>query len=260
MGKRQNNQQPKNVAAHATADKGKRGGKKPQNPEKASAAVPAGPVPIRKVPSLRGKNKLELYAAGGMARAPSPGLLPPPPAKWTKAAMAAATSSEPMAPPPPPEQLTAPPVLQRESSVVAELQGNLLYLTLSPLYPELAGKIVGMLLELGPEDMTEILGNAARREAAVKEALEVLRAAGDERALALAAPSIGAAATSRGSVGGLCVDIGAAQAAQAASDVSSGLTPSLTGLSMMRMSPRVSGNPYQTMTLLSRGSSFGAPA
>jgi hypothetical protein len=120
--------------------------------------------------------------------------------------------------PPPPA-----PVLRREASVVAELQGNLLYLTLSPRFPDLAGKITGMLLELGADDVKEILGDEKRREEAVQEALMVLREAGDERALRAAQPAPAA----------LSVDVGAAHEAQAVAErtgTSSGLTPAVAGL------------------------------
>ena len=253
MGKRQ--QGAKNVAAAAAADKNKtsRKGKgrpdKPPNPDSSGGGV-SGPVPVRKVPSWRGNNQLALYAAGAFNKAPSPGVLPQPPSAWMRASKRDSGAS--LMPPPP--VLQAPPMLRRESSVQAELQGNLLYLTLSPQYPELAGKITGMLLELGPDEVKVILGDEARRAAAVREALEVLREAGDERALRAAAPP-SAAAAPRAPGGALSVDIGAAQAAQAAeAGISSGLTPSVAGL--MRMSPRVSSNPFLTANLL-RGSSAG---
>ena len=168
-----------------------------------------------------------------------------------QAAVAVATA------PPAPSQAAAamappPPVLRRESSVVSELQGNLLYSLLSPEYPDLAGKLTGMLLELGPDGMREILGSEERRKAAVHEGLEVLRDAGDERAIAALEQLAtgGRTAATRAPPGPLSVDIGAAHAAQAAFDGpgSSGLTPALSGL--MRMSPRVTSNPFQTANLL----------
>ena len=64
-------------------------------------------------------------------------------------------------------------------------QGNLLYLTLSPRFPDLAGKLVGMLLELGAEEVKEVLANEVKREELVQEALQLLRDAGDARALAV---------------------------------------------------------------------------
>ena len=74
-------------------------------------------------------------------------------------------------------------------------------------------------------------------------ALLPLREAGDERAVrALKQPAAQPQAPP-----GLMVDIGAAHAAQAA-DGSTGLTPSVTGL--MRMSPRVSSNPFLSANLL----------
>ena len=90
MGKRQPNNAvvgtAQNIGANAAADKKKKGkAKKPVNPDSAGGGV-QGPVPVRKVPSFRGKNQLGLYAAGGMARAPSPGRLPPPPISWTPTA------------------------------------------------------------------------------------------------------------------------------------------------------------------------------
>ena len=75
--------------------------------------------------------------------------------------------------------------------------------------------------------------------------LSAHEAAGDERALNLAAavpaaPAFGAP---------LSVDIGAAMAAkEAAEGASSGLTPALHGL--MRMSPRVSNNQFSSVALL----------
>ena len=232
------------VAAAASADKNKR--KKPQkpaNPDSVGGGV-QGPVPVRKVPSWRGKHQIGLYAAGSFQNtAPSPKNLPAPPARWTRmgSSDAVPSSSEQVLMPPPP-----PVPLRRESSVVAELQGNLLYLTLAPQYPELAGRIVGMLLEgCTPEQLKDILGKEEIRAEAVAEALKVLREAGDEHALALAAqraPGLSVAPPP------LTVDVGAAHAAQAAADVATGLTPSLSGL--MRMSPRVSSNPYMTANLL----------
>ena len=75
----------------------------------------SGPVPVRKIPSLRGKHQVGLYAAGSFQNAPSPKRLPQPPAKWMRDAARASSSGAAMMPPP-------PPVLQREASVVAELQ------------------------------------------------------------------------------------------------------------------------------------------
>ena len=138
------------------------------------------------------------------------------------------------------------PVLRRQESVVQELQGNLLYLTLSPQYPDLAGKITGMLLELGADEVKDILGSALKRDQAVQEALGVLREAGDERALAMGKVRPPLPAVPPGL--GLSVDIGAAHDAMAAAEVATGLTPGLGGL--MRMSPRISSNPFQTANLL----------
>ena len=75
----------------------------------------SGPVPVRKIPSLRGKHQVGLYAAGSFQNAPSPRRLPQPPSKWMRDAARASSSDAAMMPPP-------QPVLRRESSVVAELQ------------------------------------------------------------------------------------------------------------------------------------------
>ena len=235
----------KNAAAAAAADKSKPEKKSKQ--KKPDVTAP-GPVPIRKIPSMNRKHEIGLYAAGSFQRAPSPKKLPPPPMRWLK---------QPAPPPPPMRRqsseaaaeattlLMPPPPMRRQSSVQLELQGNLLYLTLAPVYPELAGKLTGMLLELGNAEVAQILGDQKCREDKVAEALAVLRDAGDERALNLAAavpaaPVFGAP---------LSVDIGAAMAAkEAAEGASSGLTPALHGL--MRMSPRVSNNQFSSVALL----------
>ena len=134
---------------------------------------------------------------------------------------------------------------------------------LQPHFGELSGKLVGMLLELGADDVSEILSSAEVREEAIKEALFVLRDAGDERAgRALnAAPvlkPLQAPLPPGLGIGGLTVDIGAAQDAQAAAEGgtgSSGLTPAMQGGMLMRISPRVSTNPYSSSNIL-RGGRF----
>lgn len=133
---------------------------------------------------------------------------------------------------------------------MAELQGNLLHLTLSPRFPELAGKITGMLLELEPDEISEILGNETLREEAIQSALQILIDAGDERAVrAMAAPPPPPKK--------LTVDIGMAQAAQEAAEIggaqATGLTPAFA-CSGIRMSPRVTSNPFLTANILAGAS------
>ena len=93
-----------------------------------------------------------------------------------------------------------------------------------------------MLLELGADEVGEILGSDSLREEAVREALQVLSDAGDERAArALKAPPAKKPMK-------LTVDIGAANEAQRAAEGghgSTGLTPALACSGLMRMSPRV---------------------
>jgi hypothetical protein len=133
-----------------------------------------------------------------------------------------------------------------------QLQGNLLYLTLSArfpaeLYSDLAGKITGMLLEgLDAGEVADALSDKATRDGYVDEALALLQESGDERAvraLAAAAPPLPRRPM-------LQVDVRAAHEAQASeTGASSGLTPGLGGLGL-RMSPRVSTNKYQTSNIL----------
>lgn len=126
-----------------------RDGKRKASKAKASkaqgpaSAVLQGPVPIKKVPSLRGRHQLGLHAAGGfLTKAPSPNKLPPPPPHWREAqafprcAFRHARSDGLET-----SLVAAPPALQRSASVVRELQGNLLHLTLTGRFPELAGKV-----------------------------------------------------------------------------------------------------------------------
>ena len=83
MGKRKDG---KDLAAAAAADKGKKDKNRRSSGENLGIS---GPVPVRKVPSLRGKHQLGLYAASSFERnAPSPKKLPQPPMRWMKAAVA----------------------------------------------------------------------------------------------------------------------------------------------------------------------------
>ena len=146
--------------------------------------------------------------------------------------------------------------LQREASVARELHGNLLYLAIASKHPELAGKLTGMLLELGAADIADILRSDECREEAVTAALKVLRDAGDERAAhALSAPAP-PAPRALPPKGRLEIDVAAAHAVAAAEGVaistSTGLTPALAATALMRMSPRVSSNPYASARILSR--------
>jgi hypothetical protein len=114
-----------------------------------------------------------------------------------------------------------------------------------PSYGDLTGKLVGMLLECGVDEVANIVASAEVRKEAVREALIVLRDAGDERAARhLKAPPPPAQAQPMLPPGlgfKLTVDVSAAQEAQAAAEGganSTGLTPGLQGSMLMRVSPR----------------------
>jgi len=135
---------------------------KEQLKKKKDPVASSGPVPLKKVPSLRGSHTLDLHAGGSFTKAPSPRALPRPPARWTsnpELQKSAVGAPPPMAPPPPTVAVggaeAAPPplALQNSESVVKQLQGNLLYALIQPELPELAGKITGMLLELSTEEV-----------------------------------------------------------------------------------------------------------
>uniref|UniRef100_A0A7S3B0P6 PABC domain-containing protein n=1 Tax=Haptolina ericina TaxID=156174 RepID=A0A7S3B0P6_9EUKA len=183
-----------------------------------------GPVPVKKVPSLRGGHNLPLHA--GFTKAPSPRSLPRPPLRWTASAAAKAATSAP-----PPETATVPAVvLQNSGSVLRQLQGNLLHTLLAPHHPLLAGKITGMLLELPPDEVATLLSDERARAESVAEAMQVLREAGDPRALGHV-PS-------------------AAQPLQLSVEVGTAMDWTGTGAEPMRMSPRVSSNPYASNNIL----------
>ena len=120
------------------------------------APTNTGPVPLKKVPSLRGSHTLSLHAGGAFTKAPSPRALPRPPMRWTtpggSALVSAAQAATAM---PAPQTVLSPPslALQNSDSVVKQLQGNLLYALIAPEQPALAGKITGMLLELSVEEV-----------------------------------------------------------------------------------------------------------
>ena len=80
-----------------------------------------------------------------------------------------------------------------------------------------------MLLECSTEERELLLQLPEERERRIEEALSVLREAGDPR-VTMAPP-------------GLTVDVGSA--------------PPASSLTSLRMSPRVSGNPYATGSILS---------
>ena len=134
---------------------------KDQLKKKKDPVAGSGPVPLKKVPSLRGSHTLGLHAGGSFTKAPSPRALPRPPARWTsnpELQKSSESARPPMAPPPvapPPAVDAAPPplALQNSESVVKQLQGNLLYALIQPEQPELAGKITGMLLELSTDEV-----------------------------------------------------------------------------------------------------------
>ena len=237
-------------------------GAKPEG-GKAPSQRPPLPPGIRKVPSLDGKFKgdpsasskaVVAHAGASFLRAPSPRHLPLPPARWKPRRADSAG-----APPPAPPASNTGAGLQRAAGVRRQLQGNLLYLTLSArfpaeLYSDLAGKITGMLLEgLDAGEVADVLSDKATRDGYVDEALALLQESGDERAVrALAAPAPPPPPPlPRRPM--LQVDVRAAHEAQAAeTGATSGLTPGLGGLGGLglRMSPRVSTNKYQTSNIL----------
>jgi len=251
MGKN-NNRRPLAQAPVAKGDKAKA--------DKAKSSGPV-PVPIKKVPSLNGKHSLPLHAAGSFLRAPSPSKLPPPPASWAtkkppSAARCDGSGASSSALPVPSAPVVTGVGLERSAAVVTGLHGNLLMLTLAPRFPpevygDLAGKITGMLLEgLDIDEINGVLGSEQSRDEYVREALEVLSDAGDQRAMRALAPP---PPVPQRAGGPLTVEVGAAGEA-AIDDVtiaSTGLTPSLAAL--VRMSPRVSANKYQTKNILGFG-------
>ena len=150
-------------------------------------------------------------------------------------------------------------VLQNSGSVLRQLQGNLLHTLLAPHHPLLAGKITGMLLELPPYEVRQpsppcplhachlclchadvashsgfqvatLLSDERARAESVAEAMQVLREAGDPRALGHV-PS-------------------AAQPLQLSVEVGTAMDWTGTGAEPMRMSPRVSSNPYASNNIL----------
>lgn len=87
-----------------------------------------------------------------------------------------------------PTRLCCPkrPALHSTLPPPAQLQGNLLFSLLEPRWPQLAGKITGMLLELDPDERDELFRLPDVRERRIEEAIGVLREAGDARAAACA--------------------------------------------------------------------------
>ncbi len=106
-----------------------------------------------------------------------------------------------------------------------------------------------MLLELEPSEIAALMADDSLREEAVQEALRVLRDAGDERALRLNEAPVSKRPSS------LSIDVAAAHEAQHAASAAeaTGLTPALA--SIVRMSPRVTTNQFQTKNILSSAAS-----
>lgn len=175
----------------------------------------AAPMPVQKIPSLRGKHYIGLHAGGGMAKAPSPRLLPRPPTRWTTAV------------PQPVPLVRRESSLRNEEQVQKQLQGNMLYTLISPEQPALAGKITGMLLDAyEPRELGALIASESERREAIREALAVLSEAGDPRVAAVGGPAAGA----------LSVDVQ--------------LASSCAAPSAIRMSPRDSLNPYASANIL----------
>mmetsp|Transcript_16811 Transcript_16811/g.35462 ORF Transcript_16811/g.35462 Transcript_16811/m.35462 type:complete len:213 (+) Transcript_16811:149-787(+) len=186
------------------------------------------PPPPKKLPSLRGTHVLPLHAAGAFTKAPSPRSLPRPPTRWTSSSTGTDVPGVHV-------RHASPPIaLQNSDMVVKQLQGNLLYTLIAPEYPQLAGKITGMLLELSAQEVADILGDSAARRRLIDEALEVLREAGDPRVDHTKATSPEKGPT------GLTIDI----------DATAALERSFECTSSMRISPRVSSNPFSSGNIL----------
>jgi len=98
---------------------------------------------------------------------------------------------------------------------------------LEPRWPQLAGKMTGMLLELDAEERDELFRLPEARERRIAEALAVLREAGDPRLVEH--ERVTACAPLTVSVSAAAID-------------------SFAG--SMRMSPRLSSNPYATKSLI----------
>jgi len=146
-------------------------------------------------------NPLGLHGAAAFQRAaPSPGQLPPPPPRWVKSSSLLASSA------PRSSDINTDVDNSRDGDELGQqadsgnssadatqsetalgyLQGTLLHAKISPLLPELAGKITGMILELDADEIAESLGDTRKLQSLVDEALAVLKQSGDPRALCIA--------------------------------------------------------------------------
>ena len=156
---------------------------KPPNVSKAkplvvkTSSLGSGPVSIKRIPSLRGKNSVTLHAAGAfLTAAPDPSDLPMPPPHWAarhNAAVAAAPA------PAPPTGDSSASRMKNADLAAVQLHGNILILMLGPLFPaerfgDLAGKITGMFLEgLDRGEIGQLLADEQMRKEYIKDALEV---------------------------------------------------------------------------------------
>lgn len=134
-----------------------------------------------------------------------------------------------------PSGASFPGGLQNSLSCMQQLQGNLLHTLIAPNYPNLAGKITGMLLELSPEEIASILADEGTRVSMIADAIAVLRAAGepvDEVQRAPAAPP---------HVPRLALTVN--------TDTDDSLVPE-PPYSAMRISPRNTDNPYSSANIL----------
>uniref|UniRef100_A0A7S0HRS1 PABC domain-containing protein n=1 Tax=Phaeocystis antarctica TaxID=33657 RepID=A0A7S0HRS1_9EUKA len=204
--------------------------KTPVAPKKPYASAPLGAPLAVKINSPRSitksASKHERFASA--IHAPSPSCLPKPPSSWTRPAAPALHPAAQLTAP-----VTPPITLQRSDVVQKQLQGNLLFSMLEPRWPQLAGKITGMLLELDAEERDELFRLPEARERRIEEALAVLREAGDPRLVEHERVTACAPLTASN---GLTVSVSAAA------------IDSFAG--SMRMSPRLSSNPYATKSLI----------
>lgn len=241
---------------------------KRSNSVNTAAPRPAADVPMPKVPASVAAPH---GAAAFLNSRPSPGSLPAPPAKFfqpriklpslerhestgaREAPSNRESSPEPdlVGPDPQGSASSSSSFLSASSSyrspALRHLHGTLLHARLAVNLPQLASKITGMLLELEPAEVSSLLEDPQRLGEYVDDALDVLRAAADTRALEVPMGyGADAVAPSPHPAVALSVAVPNADDFQL---TNSSLTPVLAAVGL-RVSPRYSSNPYSTSNFL----------
>jgi len=142
---------------------------------------------------------------------------------------------------------TAPSASSYASPALQHLHGTMLHARIARFLPNLATKITGMLIELEPAEVSAILVDLRRFGEYVDDALDVLRAARDVRALDV---PMGSGMEAVDGVARPTLAVTVPDAAELLPQSDSGLTPELAAIGL-RMSPRYSLNPYSSTNLLS---------